>query len=150
MDAKLAYRGGIFDLAIVDGDLEGDDGMETAVLISLFTDRRAEDGDELPDNTTDRRGWWADAFSDVEGDLVGSRLWLLSRSKHLPEVAVQAEGYAAEALQWMIDDGISESITVSAEWIDPQTLALKVEITRPARTPLSFSFDNLWEAVNAL
>lgn len=34
------------------------DNITTNVIASLFTDRRAQPSDELPDGGTDRRGWW--------------------------------------------------------------------------------------------
>jgi phage gp46-like protein len=36
------------DLAMIDSDLASDRGLETAVLLSLFTDRRAEPDDVPP------------------------------------------------------------------------------------------------------
>ncbi len=150
MDAKLSFKNGGFDLSVVGGGLEVDNGLETAVILSLFCDRRADPGDVLPDNSNDRRGWWADAFAEVEGDKIGSKLWLLSREKHLPSVARRAETYAAEALQWLIDDGIAGAVKVTAEWYRADVLALGVEITRPGAAPLTFKYANIWENLNAL
>jgi phage gp46-like protein len=83
------------DVALVDSDLASDHGLTTAVLLSLFTDRRAEDDDTPPSgDDSDRRGWWADEFAEVEGDKIGSRLWLLDRSKRTADVALRAEQYA--------------------------------------------------------
>jgi len=105
----------IFDEAIQ--DLEGDEGLETAVIISLFSDRRAKPDDILPDpNNTDLRGWWGDLTGPfVAGDQIGSRLWLLSREKTLNSVLVRAKQYAEEALQWMIEDGVAVKIEVETE-----------------------------------
>jgi phage gp46-like protein len=150
MDAKLKHNGDFFDLALLGGDLESDAGLETATIVSLFTDRLADPGDELPDNTSDRRGWWGDAFALAAGDLIGSKLWLLGRSKHLPAVADRAEDYAREALRWLIDDGIAAEVAVIAEWYSASTLALGVEITRPDGTEMTFRFDNIWEAIDAV
>lgn len=51
--------------------------------------------------------WWADPS-------VGSLLYTLQREKDLPRVARQAEAYAREALQPLLDDGRARSITVQA------------------------------------
>lgn len=75
-------------------DLQGDDGLMTAVIISLFTDARAHDDDPLPDErvgvSSDRRGWWGDCLPDAQGEQtlesIGSRLWLLWREKDLDSV----------------------------------------------------------------
>src|SRR4051812_11864908 len=73
---------GSADVALIDSDLASDAALETAVMLSLFLDRRAQPDDAPPSgDPNDRRGWWADQFADTEGDLVGSRLWLLDRSK---------------------------------------------------------------------
>lgn len=61
------------DIALKNGALDTDDGLRTAILISLFTDARALDDDVLP-APEDRRGWWGDAIPEIEGDIIGSRL----------------------------------------------------------------------------
>ena len=91
------------DLALETFALASDDGLETAVILSLFTDARARDDDTLPAGQTDRRGWWADAFPAVAGDRFGSRLWLLRRSKQLQESLIVAREYAEEALAWLVE-----------------------------------------------
>ncbi|WP_200894101.1 phage GP46 family protein [Xanthomonas sp. MUS 060] len=48
-----------------------------AVLISLFTWRRANADDTLPDPRGFRMGWWGDTYPVVANDRIGSRLWLL-------------------------------------------------------------------------
>ena len=121
----------IFDEVIQ--DLEYDEGLETAVIISLFTDRRANFDDILPDSSNrDFRGWWGDLASPlIEGDQIGSRLWLLEREKTLKTVLVRAKQYAEEALQWMIEDRIATKIEVDVErqGIEGQdVLALQVRI----------------------
>lgn len=146
MDLQLAFRDSYFDLALLGSDLATDAGLRAAVVISLFTDRRAEPGDILPTGS-DRRGWWADAYADVSGDRIGSRLWLLGREKTLLAVAQRAEQYSKEALQWLVDDGIARSVTATAE-IAGDRLSLAVVITRPDGSSLDVKFADLWEAMN--
>jgi phage gp46-like protein len=102
------------DWAIIPGDLQGGDDLETSVLISFFTDRRAGPSDVIPDGTNDRRGWWGDAGQQYP---IGSRLWLLGRAKQIPKTLTDAQGYCTEALQWMIDDGVIASASVACSWI---------------------------------
>lgn len=83
----------------------------TNIIASLFTDARARDDDILPDGSTDKRGWWGDSFSDKK---IGSRLWLLSREKQLSSVLTRAQEYATESLQWMINENLIKSVTVTA------------------------------------
>ena len=88
---------------------EGRD-LETAVYLSLFLDAPAQPGDDVPPDST-RRGFWADAYS-ADGDVTGSRLWLLERSKVTAVNVANAKTYAEEALAWMegAPDGIPKGL----------------------------------------
>lgn len=118
-------QAGAADWVLVPGDLQSGDDLESAVLISLFTDRRAEASDEIPDGGTDRRGWWADA-----GQLypIGSRLWLLARAKQLPQTLVDAKRYALEALEWLIVDGVAASTDVDCTWVALGTIGFVINL----------------------
>ena len=146
-DLKLAWSNelGAADLSVSANDIERESGLQTAVLLSLFTDRQAEAGDVLPDGGTDRRGWWADAFPDVDGDRIGSRLWLLSRAKPAEWVGRAAE-YAKEALAWLVEDQVAERIEATASVPSPGLATLDVEIYRPQQQPTRFKFVGSWRA----
>ena len=136
----IAKPAGGFDVArTATGALQLEATLETAVIISLFTDRRAATDDVLPDAgqtlspvPADRRGWAGDAFG---GERIGSRLWLLDREKQTEEVRRRAEEYGYEALQWLIDDGHVLSVEISAEWAPEYQgrgrLNYHVRITQP-------------------
>lgn len=80
--------------------------LTRAVVISLFTWRRAE-----PDDNADvPMGWWGDTWPAVQNDRYGSRLWLLQRSKLTNQLVQTVRGYIRECLQWMIDDGVVSRI----------------------------------------
>lgn len=143
-DFDLQWHDGELDLVITDDDLASDEGLRSAVLLSLFADRRAEDDDVLPAADGDLRGWWADEFADVNGDRCGSRLWLLDRSKRLADVVPKAEEFAREALAWLLEDKVAESVDVLAE-VQGQMLALLVTVTRPGADPVSFRFAHAWD-----
>ncbi|MEJ1402584.1 MAG: phage GP46 family protein [Candidatus Sedimenticola sp. (ex Thyasira tokunagai)] len=136
----------LFDLALNGADLAVDDSLQTAVILSLFTDRRAEADDIIPDGTDNRRGWWADTLADIEGDRIGSRLWLLSREKDLSEVLARAKEYAEEALQWLIDDGVASAVAVQATSTARGVLALQIRIARP-QGDSEYRFNTLWEHI---
>jgi phage gp46-like protein len=139
------------DVTVIDG-LDEDEGIETAVVLSLFTDRRAQPGDPLPVNaqlagTPDRRGWWGDTFPNVPGDRIGSRLWLLNREKEMPAVLARAREYAMEALQWLIEDGIARSVNVTAEVVRRGVLGLAIEIVRSDKPVAQYRFEHFWNDV---
>lgn len=132
------------DYVIANGAFQSGNDVETAVLISLFTDRLAEVNDAIPDARPgfpgDRRGWWGDDPKNP----IGSRLWLLMRSKGPLDVAAKAEEYAAEALQWMIDDGVVARFDIQATWTPPNQLDLLVVSYRTDGTVVSNQPISLW------
>lgn len=122
------------------------DPIIRAVVISLFTWRRAHPDDDLPGNQ--KFGWWGDAYPDVANDLIGSRLWLLSRTKLMPNTPQLAIGYAKEAMQWMLDDGVAARIDVNAERYGIDGLALGITIYRDdGHTPINLRFADLWRTL---
>lgn len=137
------------------GIIRLDDGLETAVMISLFTDRLAEEGDDYqPGVAGARRGYWGDVLFDDDMRW-GSRLWLLDRSKRTNQSLIRAVDYAKEALQWMIDEGIftDSDLTVEAEFptslgghavdVNSAAILLTVTIRRPGE--LSETWSKTWE-----
>lgn len=139
-----------FDLAMAGPVLETESGLHTAVIVSLFTDARADDDDLLPDGSNDRRGWWADTWPAQEGDVTGSRLWLLSREKQVPVVLDRARRYARDALQWLIEDGIASAVDVQASIPRTGVLLLEVAIERLVGGPVRYRFEQFWSGANAV
>ena len=151
-DIKIIWDDDTFqgDIGYNNGDLTRELGLETAVMMSLFTDRRASIDDILPDsNNTDKKGWWGDQVVVEEGDQIGSKLWLLSRGKTDQDTIVKAEGYSKEALQWMLDDGVSAKNEVIVERIErpdgSSTLAIKVEIYQQDGNVIALEFNDIWQ-----
>jgi len=127
-DLALTYSNGSIDLDLGDGGTAIDNTLRTAAIISLFSDRRAEPDDPLPDSGDDRRGWWGDIYPEAEGDRIGSRLWLLAREKQMPQVLRRAETYARQALQWLIEDNVASAVTVTASFVQSGALSLHIRI----------------------
>ena len=127
--------------------LENDNGLDTAVILSLFTDARAHDDDALPVGQTDRRGWWADAYADDSGDRFGSRLWLLRAKKQLPQSLVEARDIAREALAWMVEDGVAQRVEVETFNARFEVMGMIIRIYKPGDlTPVSVRLDLLWSS----
>lgn len=144
-DIRTFWQDGAGHWQVSGPGLAEDDGLSTAICISLFTDRRADPDDVLPDNSDDRRGWWGDAFPDVAGDLIGSRLWLLSREKQLQEALDRAREYAEEALAWMVEDGVADQVIVTAEKAREGMIGLTVQVYRPTGTPARYRYEHFWK-----
>ncbi|WP_350649537.1 phage GP46 family protein [Pseudomonas sp. HY13-MNA-CIBAN-0226] len=128
-------------------DLERDDGLETAVIISLFTDRRASSEQipvELPQD--DLRGYWGDISNATPTDQTGSLLWLLAREKQLPQILGRAQQYCREALEWMVEDLVATRVEVAAEFIAQGWMLITVDIFRPTGSPVRYRFNHEWAA----
>lgn len=121
------------DWAISGGALASGNDLASAVLNSLFTDRRTNDDDVLPDASPDRRGWWGDLDQDVP---IGSRLTL--------DVANTAKGYAAEALKWLLDDQVVARVAVEVFIAARSRLDLLVTLTRHDGSVVPLKYSWVW------
>lgn len=131
------------DLVIENGDLKADNGLETAALISLFSDKRIS-LEELPSGEKDRHGWWADLVADVEGDAIGSRLWVLfTLGKLNNKTPIEMRIMVEEAFQWLVEDGIAASVVATAIRNGTNELSGSVTITKPNGQNIPFSF--IWD-----
>lgn len=113
----------VWDQANIRGDfVERGAGLQmgpdlyTAMLISIFSDRLASPEDVIPDGSNDPRGWIGDLNEPYP---IGSRLWLLDRSKATVQVELDANTYITEALQWMLDDGVVANLVIDVEYTKP-------------------------------
>lgn len=135
---NLRQRG---DVVLSGGHYETGHELETAVLISLFTERRAQPGDEALGRAPYKGGWWADS---VTNDPLGSRLWLLRRAKATTDTLAQARAFALESLAWLLADGVARSVEVEAQRLRKPSfdfLGLVVMIIRPDGT----AWSRAWE-----
>lgn len=142
MDVGLFIVNGCIQPKIEDGDLAADDGLETAMLISLFSDQRVTD-EELPPGIEFKRGWWGDGVPAIVGDQIGSKIWTLDRAKTTDATLVAIETFAREALAWMLEDGAASSIEATAEYDTIGRINLALTISRP--TGDQSRFDVLWD-----
>ena len=122
------------------GDLLSGDDLQSAIMISLFTDRLTHKDDDYDDEH--RRGWWADTGTD---DFIGSRLWLLRRQKLTTQIARKAEDYAREALAWMIKDGVVSNIEIGTQIVWPQRLNMVIRYHRPDADAEDLRYYWVWE-----
>lgn len=96
--------------------LRSDHTLDTAVLLCLFTDVRADPSDLIPGLQSDPKGWWGDTV-DLQGfeTPLGSKLWLLNRSVLNDQVAALAVLYAQQALQVLITQGMVATVTITSQ-----------------------------------
>jgi phage gp46-like protein len=119
------------DFTYTAGDLSIDGGLETAVLLSLFT------------GTAD--GWWGDAFPVVSGDVFGSGLYELARTTSSATTVRRAQEILEAALAWLVEDAVAESVSVVVTAAAP-VLHWEVNIQRPSAAPAVYRYAYNWQA----
>lgn len=120
------------------------DPLTRAVVISLFTWRKAGK-DDAPEEAN---GWWGDTFPTVQNDRIGSRLYLLKRSKLTNKTPLKAREYITEALLWLTTDGVAARVDVTAARLGINAMSATTVISKRDGTTLSISFDDLWSELN--
>jgi phage gp46-like protein len=117
------------------GNLATDEGLISLVELSLFTDRRAPPGVDLPGGPLDLRGWWGDQFWGESFDLpqyqIGSLIWTLDRSKNRAETLALLRDYAVDAVKWMVDILMIDRAVAISERVDNDTAAFQLQLFRP-------------------
>lgn len=146
LNALLTWIGSyLFTSVTPGGFLSTGNDLQTSVLISLFTDRLATPDDVIPDGSGDPRGWVGDLGSDYQ---IGSRLWLLDRSKQTNDILKKARDYCIEALQWLIDDGVVAKFTVLTEWTKPAMLGIQIVAFKQDGTTTPMNFSSAWNGIS--
>jgi phage gp46-like protein len=131
------------DWQIINGDISVGQDLQSAVIISLFTDARAPQSYA----GTNLRGSWIDSYSPTPW---GSRLWTLARAAISDRQALlnAAQDYCNEALAWMITDGVAASVSAAASWISSSMINLQIVITMPmVAQPFVFNFSWAWAQI---
>lgn len=142
-DIALNLIDNCFDIEIVGDDLAGDDGLETALAISLFTDQRVSD-EELPFGHHSKRGWWGDMYPEVDQDKIGSRLWTINPGKRTTETLRRSEDFVRQSTFWLIEDGIADAINVLSEYNNNNHLIINVGVVKP--DGLTSKYAVVWDA----
>ena len=126
-------------------DIANHGDLETAVLISLFTDRTADPGDILTvDAANDPRGWWADIYT---ADPIGSKLYQVLNRATNQDTLNFARDTVLKALQWLIDDGIAVKIDCATRYFKQGAITIEIAIRKSAGPPALFSY--VWNAPGA-
>lgn len=132
------------DFALEKGDLKKGGDLFNAILISVFTDARALDSDQVSSGY--RGGWFGDAYLDTP---IGSRLWLLDRQGASQRTANIAKSMVAEALNWMIQDRVVAKFLINVTVRDNNDgLNINIVAQKPDFTTLDFTYSYLWDQIN--
>lgn len=136
-----------------DGTLDDTQALATAIIVALGTDALADPSDLLPDpDSTDRRGWWGNYMAqEIWGGWdIGSRLWLLQRSKITgpgaregATTALVAQ-YIREAIQPFIERRVGSSFEVEATRVSDERIDALIRIYRGPLVDIELRYAILW------
>jgi len=118
---------GYYDLEVKDGDFVPVDGLSTAILASLFTDKRAPDF-AIPDENR-RRGAVADILTADAGRALGSVLWLYDQSRITQDILNQIKVAVDDCLIWIIEDNIASRVVSEVIQDDIRRIIVNIDIT---------------------
>ncbi len=139
---RIDIRTGLYDISIDDdGGIEVDDFFDTAILYSIYGERRANEREVVPPNL--RRGWIGNIHSrsDFEN---GSKLWLFEQARLNRSIMNRIADEARKALQWLVDDGLAESID-GAEVITRNGIIFLSVTIRRSNDRIDNRLFDLWE-----
>lgn len=143
-DLKLSFVDyGQADITVDGRDAVQDEGLETAVIISLFTDSRVTDDDkkEISESITNRGGWWG---NELTNDNIGCKAWLLTRSKLTNETMNKFQEYFTASLQWMVTDLIITSAVVTV-YREGDGMNLLVQLKKPNNKDIDYRYFYNWQ-----
>lgn len=139
-DVKIAKNDdGIYDIVLDGADFASVDGLETAIGVSLFTDARESEG-----NVSDafRRGGWSGNLLTLKDDFeLGSTLWSLV-SRMVQNTFDLASDKTRIALQWILDDGIADSINIVTTQVDTRKAEIRIDLFKDIN--LVGSYITIW------
>ena len=140
IDATLApIAGGLYDLEIdFAGDIRTADAFDTAILVSLLADRRADESEVSAPEL--RRGWLGNEGTDAE---VGSKLWLFHQARVTRTVLNGVADAVRDALVWFVEDGLAVAVSNPEVLLTDDGLRLSITIQRPLGEAETRYFD-LW------
>lgn len=132
------------------GGLKADAGLATAIILALFTDKRAPESAVLDDG--DRRGWFGDRV-DVRADLgetdLGSWIWLYERSALTEDLPQRIQDAAIDALEPIRLQGAVTRFDVTVEMFrEEERVDLTVEaFSQDGSSVFKQRFALLWDQI---
>lgn len=144
LDIKLTYdpNNFIYDINFrSDGDFELLNNFDTAIQMSLLTDKRAE-ASEVPQPEL-RGGWWGNLLNDVQDYQIGSKLWLLYQARKTTDNLNNAIDFVKECFDWMVEDNYISRVDVDGA-ITEEGFRLEIDFIREDNKVEKPSY-KLWE-----
>lgn len=120
---------GFWDIGLdLDGDFATEDAFDTAIIVSLETNARADASEVVVPEL--RQGWTGDLNS--LGRIMGGKIWLWFQARLTNRTTEGLVRAAEEALAWFKADGwVDQSPTAQALQRSSDLVELEIVITHP-------------------
>ena len=133
------------DWAITNGDLQSGSDLNSAILVSLFTDAYAPDFvPPPPAGPPNPRGCWTDTYTRYQ---IGSFLWTRTRMIKSQAALLLIQGDCQNALAWLVTLGAVASFDVLATFVNRTALAIVITAHMPDGTTQVFNYQRLWSEI---
>ena len=133
------------DWAMSNGDLQSGSDLQSAILVSLFTDAYAPDFvPPPPSGPPNPRGCWTDTYTGFQ---IGSLLWTRTRLIKTQGALLLIQGDCQNALAWMVTIGVVASFDVEANFVNRTALALAITAHMPDGTTQTFNYQRFWNEI---
>ena len=131
------------DIQLADDLFINDLTFNTAVYISLFGGNKEDNG-----RVKNKYTWWGNTLDGVmENEKIVSRFQAIIFSLPMTSKNIQEAETAAELdLQWLIDEGIADIISVTGNATGHNTFNLLVEIKSGETTIFNNTYSLFWRA----
>jgi len=130
-DILLTNEKGYYDFGIKNGEFITTRGFETALILSLFSDRRADISEVSPVDL--RRGWWGNLIlREILNEPLyelGSKIWLTFQSNSEQTTLNFIKRYIEEALIWLVEKQYAKSIFIIVTKKTNEEVFAKIDIT---------------------
>lgn len=141
-DAVLSKTvGDYYDISFnEEGDIETDAFLDTALLMSLFCEKRASEREvRQPER---RRGWIGN--ESTPGFEIGSKIWLYEQAKITKSTLNGIKTAAENGLNWLLDEGILPEFEVSTSLDSNANIVLQISLFRTT-SRVDNKFYTLWD-----
>jgi phage gp46-like protein len=138
MDVSMLHTADGGDVTIANGQVLLDDGLSTAVDLSLFGGNAEDSGDDVDE----AKQWWGNWSETDESRKHRSRTQYVLRTKPaIPANLPLIEDAMVEDTAWMREE-IASDITATASLIAPRRVAMHLDVAiGDTRYPLDFIRD---------
>jgi len=134
------------DFDSVSLDLKTSDSLFNCVTLSLGTFAREKKLEKVISNLNPSiGGWWGDSLN-AEYNL-GSNVYEAIPGKSVDSSLKDVERLSKDALQWLVDDGIAQSVGCSAKF-EGSVIVIGVVIAKPSGEVAEYSYELNWEATS--